>query len=170
MRPRWGSTPRRTDWLTVSFSWLWLELWLIWFWIDDRIYWTLWYRAWLHFTVHCYTHTSVHIYVFTSRCLTAASNGGRSPSSVFPSCPRPQLPASYSNSSEQLNPSGYLTHYQLLLYSCLFRCRCLATGLHATELIHLFLAITIEPVELGMRTLVLGKKVKKVKFSLCLTN
>jgi hypothetical protein len=26
------------------------------FWIDDRIYRTFWHRAWLHFTVHCYTH------------------------------------------------------------------------------------------------------------------
>jgi hypothetical protein len=30
----------------------------------------------------------------TSRCLEAASNGGRSSSSVFPNCPRPQLSAS----------------------------------------------------------------------------
>jgi hypothetical protein len=29
------------------------------FWIDRRIYWTLWYSAWLHFTVHCYTQTAV---------------------------------------------------------------------------------------------------------------
>jgi hypothetical protein len=27
------------------------------FWIDDWIYWTFWYSAWLPFTVHCYTHT-----------------------------------------------------------------------------------------------------------------
>jgi hypothetical protein len=61
-------------------------------WIDDRIYWTLWY-----------THTSVHSHVFISRCSVAASNGGRSPSSGFPNCPRPQLPASHSSSSQRLN-------------------------------------------------------------------
>jgi hypothetical protein len=48
--------------------------------------------------------------VFTNRCLVAASNGGRSPSSGFPNFPGPQLPASNSNSSRQLNPSGYLTN------------------------------------------------------------
>jgi hypothetical protein len=40
------------------------------FWIDDSIYCTLRYSAWLHFTVH--TH------VFTSRCSVAASNDGHS--------------------------------------------------------------------------------------------
>jgi hypothetical protein len=44
------------------------------------------------------------------RCLAAAFNGERSPSSGFPNCPRPQLPASHSNTSQQLNPSGSLTH------------------------------------------------------------
>jgi hypothetical protein len=29
------------------------------FWIDERIYWTLWDCAWLHFTGHCYTRTLV---------------------------------------------------------------------------------------------------------------
>jgi hypothetical protein len=48
--------------------------------------------------------------VFTGRCLVAASNGGRSLSSVFPNCPRSQLPPSHSNSSQPLNPSGSLTH------------------------------------------------------------
>jgi hypothetical protein len=33
--------------------------------------------------------------VHTSRCLVKASNGGRSPHSGFPNCPRPQLPASH---------------------------------------------------------------------------
>jgi hypothetical protein len=42
---------------------------------DDRIYWTLWYSAWLHFTIHYYTHTSVHSHFFISRCSVAASNG-----------------------------------------------------------------------------------------------
>jgi hypothetical protein len=30
-----------------------------------RIYWNLSYGSWLHFTVHCYTHISVHSHVFT---------------------------------------------------------------------------------------------------------
>jgi hypothetical protein len=59
-----------------------------------------------HFTI---THTSVHSHVFTSRCLVAASNGGRSPSSEFLNWPRPQLPTSTSNSSQRLNPSNPLT-------------------------------------------------------------
>jgi hypothetical protein len=83
------------------------------FWIDDRIYWTLWYSAWLLFTVHCYTHTNTP-QCPQSRlhccCLAAASNGGRSPSSGFPKCHRPQVPASHSNSSQRLNPSRPLTH------------------------------------------------------------
>jgi hypothetical protein len=53
------------------------------FWIDDRIYLTLWYSAWLHFTVHYYTQRSVYSHAFTSRCSVAASSGGRFPSSGF---------------------------------------------------------------------------------------
>jgi hypothetical protein len=34
--------------------------------IDDRINWTLWYRAWLQYTVHYYTHTLMHSHVFTA--------------------------------------------------------------------------------------------------------
>jgi hypothetical protein len=37
--------------------------------------------------------------LFHCRCLVAASNGGRSPSSGFPKYPLPQLPASNSDSS-----------------------------------------------------------------------
>jgi hypothetical protein len=29
------------------------------FWIDDRIYWTFWCSAWLHFANHCHKQTSV---------------------------------------------------------------------------------------------------------------
>jgi hypothetical protein len=47
--------------------------------------------------------------VFTSRCLVAASNGGRSPSSGFPNCPLPQLPSSVNNGSQRLNLSCSLT-------------------------------------------------------------
>jgi hypothetical protein len=42
--------------------------------------------------------------------LAAASKGGRSPSSVFPNCPRPQLSTSHTNSSQKLNLSGYLSN------------------------------------------------------------
>jgi hypothetical protein len=39
-------------------------------------------------------NTQIVFSVFISRCLVAASSCGRSPSSGFPNCPRPQLPAS----------------------------------------------------------------------------
>jgi hypothetical protein len=55
-----------------------------------------------------HTRSSQSVTVFTSRCLVAVSNSGRSPSSRFPNCPWSQVPASQSNSS-QLNPSGCLT-------------------------------------------------------------
>jgi hypothetical protein len=54
--------------------------------------------------------SSQSVRVFTNRCLVAASNVERSPSSGFPKCPRPQLPASNSNGSQQLNRSSRLTH------------------------------------------------------------
>jgi hypothetical protein len=54
--------------------------------------------------LHTYTH--VHSHVFTSRCLVAASNGGRSPSSGFLNCT--QLPDSNSNNSQGLNRSSPL--------------------------------------------------------------
>jgi hypothetical protein len=82
-------------------------------WIDDRIYWTLWYSVWLHFTVHRLTHTCTHQCLQSRlhcRCLVAASNNGRSPSSGFPNCPRPHLPASNNNSSQGLIRSSPLTH------------------------------------------------------------
>jgi hypothetical protein len=56
------------------------------------------------------TMSSKSVTVFNIRCLVAASNGGRSPFSGFPICRRPQLPACHSNSSQQLNPSSYLTN------------------------------------------------------------
>jgi hypothetical protein len=33
--------------------------------IDDQIYCILWYIAWLHFTIHYYTRTNIHSYIFT---------------------------------------------------------------------------------------------------------
>jgi hypothetical protein len=65
-------------------------------------------NAWLHFTFHYYTQTSVLSDVFTSRCLAAVSNCGRSLSSGFPNSPWPQPPAS-NNSSQRLSPSSPLT-------------------------------------------------------------
>jgi hypothetical protein len=44
-----------------------------------------------HFNCNYSTHKAFP--VFTSRCLVADSNNGRSPSSGFPNCPRPQLPS-----------------------------------------------------------------------------
>jgi hypothetical protein len=57
-----------------------------------------------------HTHTIVHSHVSTSRFSVAASNGGRPPSSAFPNCPQPQLPASNSNSSQRLNRSCPVTN------------------------------------------------------------
>jgi hypothetical protein len=48
--------------------------------------------------------------VFASRCLVAASNSGRSPSSEFPNCPRARLPISHTNSSQLLSLSSALSH------------------------------------------------------------
>jgi hypothetical protein len=48
--------------------------------------------------------------MFPGPFLVAASNGGHSPYSEFPNYPRPQLPASHSNSSQRLNRSSPLTH------------------------------------------------------------
>jgi hypothetical protein len=81
------------------------------FWIDDRIYWVLWYSEWLHITADRYTHTGDHSQVFISRCCVTVSNGGCSPSYAFPNCPRPQPPASNSNSSQRLNLSSSLTDW-----------------------------------------------------------
>jgi hypothetical protein len=80
-------------------------------WIDDQIYWTLSHSTWardytLQFTI---THTdSCPQSCLHCHCLVAASNGGLSPSSVFPNHSQPQLPASNSNSSQQLNHSSSL--------------------------------------------------------------
>jgi hypothetical protein len=69
-----------------------------------------WYNSLLLIHTHTHTHISVYSHVFTSRCLVGASNSGHPPSSGFPNCPRPQLPASHSNSSQQLSPSCSLTN------------------------------------------------------------
>jgi hypothetical protein len=81
-------------------------------WIGDGIYWTLWYRAWLHFKfTMTLTHTILHSHVVTSRCSVAASNGKCSPYSWFPNYPRTQLPASNSNNSRELYSKNPLTDW-----------------------------------------------------------
>jgi hypothetical protein len=57
-----------------------------------------------------HNRSSQSITLCTSRCLIASSNSGRSPSFGFLKCPWPQLSVPHSNSSQQLNPSGYLTN------------------------------------------------------------
>jgi hypothetical protein len=57
------------------------------------------------------TNFSQFATVSTSRCLLVTSNGGRSTYSGFPNYPRPQLPATNSNSSQYLNCSS-LTNLQ----------------------------------------------------------
>jgi hypothetical protein len=57
-----------------------------WAWICNKIYSAL---ATRNYTVLTVLHTRSSQRVFTSRCLVAASNGGRSPSSGFPNCLRP---------------------------------------------------------------------------------
>jgi hypothetical protein len=82
-------------------------------WIGNWIHLTLWYSAWLQFTFHCYTHThiSVHVHVFTSRCLIAASTGGRFLFSAFPNCLRSQLPVFTATAHNNWTPVLiYFTH------------------------------------------------------------
>jgi hypothetical protein len=93
-------------WSTVTFMECDYRRVLDW-WPDN---WTVWYSAWIHFTVHYYTHTdtSVHSDVFTNRCLVAASNGERYPSSRFPKSPLSQILGSHNSSSQRLNLSSSL--------------------------------------------------------------
>jgi hypothetical protein len=82
-------------------------------WIGNWIYWTLFDTArdyTLQFTA-IHTKCPQSVTVSASRCLVAASNGGRSPSSEFPNFPLPQLPASNSNNAQRLNCSSPLTHW-----------------------------------------------------------
>jgi hypothetical protein len=68
--------------------------------------------VWSDYTLHIiHTQTSVlSLLVSTSCCFVAVSNGNRSTSSGFLNSPRPQLPASDSNTSQWLSPSSSLTH------------------------------------------------------------
>jgi hypothetical protein len=56
-----------------------------------------------------HARSSQSLTVFTSRCSITASNSRFSPFPGFQNCPRPQLPAYNSNSSQPLNPSCLLT-------------------------------------------------------------
>jgi hypothetical protein len=67
----------------------------------------------LKITVTTYSTHNVFL-VFLSRCFVAASKGGCSHSSGFMNCPRPQLPASNSNSSQGLDVSSSLIHQPTL--------------------------------------------------------
>jgi hypothetical protein len=68
-----------------------------WVWIDIRIYCTL-KQLVTPLDESLWDTTGFHgVTVFTSRCLLAASKHGRSLSSRFPNCPRPQLSASHGN-------------------------------------------------------------------------
>jgi hypothetical protein len=68
----------------------------------------VWIGNWIYCTlIQLVNYTSQIIIMHTrpsqsvtvaSRCLVAASNGGRFHSSRFPNCPRPRLPTSSSNS------------------------------------------------------------------------
>jgi hypothetical protein len=70
-------------------------------WIRNRIYWTLTlvttnnYDSLELHTPKITVGTAYIFSIFTSRCLVAVSNSGRSSSSAFPECTRPQLPASH---------------------------------------------------------------------------
>jgi hypothetical protein len=56
--------------------------------------------------------------VFTSRCLAAASKGGRSPTMGYQTISVPQLPTSNSNSSQRPNCSSFLTDHQFTSLHC----------------------------------------------------
>jgi Trk-type K+ transport system membrane component len=83
-------------------------------WISDWIYGTLWYSAWLRFTIHCLTHTSIHTHAQTHTYTSVHSHVFVAVADIpLPLCsqniPVPQLPASNSNSSQGLNGSSPLT-------------------------------------------------------------
>jgi hypothetical protein len=57
-----------------------------------------------------HTRSSQSDTIFTSRCLVAAFNYGRSLSCGLPNCPQPQLHASHGSSSQQLDRRSSQTH------------------------------------------------------------
>jgi hypothetical protein len=81
-------------------------------WIGNRLYCTLTLVTTNNYA-RDYRKYSTHkvLSVFGGWSLVTASNGGSSRSSGFPNGPCPQSPAPLSNSSRQLHPSRYITHY-----------------------------------------------------------
>jgi hypothetical protein len=77
-------------------------------WIGNQIYWTLQHTTHDYTSQITVTQTSV---LSLLQSPLATFNGGRSPSSGFPNCPRPQLPDPITNSSQGLNFSNFLTHW-----------------------------------------------------------
>jgi hypothetical protein len=59
--------------------------------------------------------------VFISHCLVAASNSGRSPSSGFPNCPHPQLPASQFSQLQLSTDSTNYFQSQSHIYDTTYR-------------------------------------------------
>jgi hypothetical protein len=73
--------------------------------------WLDWWMDLLDSLPQCVTTLRSSMFMSLVRCLVADSKGWYFPSSRFPNCPRPQLPASSSKSSQQLNPSSSLTNF-----------------------------------------------------------
>jgi hypothetical protein len=63
-------------------------------------------------------HVKTSQFIFNNCFLVAASNGGRSPSSVFPNCPRAQLSAFHLSQLQLLTDSTTTE----LLVSCFIAC------------------------------------------------
>jgi hypothetical protein len=67
----------------------------------------------LFYTLHRSLQDTLGLLILlqSSPLLGSGFNDGHSLSSGFPHCPRPQLPASHSNISQQLNPSSSKDHF-----------------------------------------------------------
>jgi hypothetical protein len=81
------------DWLTID--WVWIGNWNYWTHTESNYEWLRQSQWFIYFKDQCNYSTHKVVSVFNSRCLVAASNDGRSPSSWLRNCPRPQLPASH---------------------------------------------------------------------------
>jgi hypothetical protein len=72
------------------------------FWIEDRIHWTLWYSAWLHFSVHSYTDTLVPT---VTSSLPLLGNGFQRRTLTFLSFPELSSTSATSFKHQQLTTS-----------------------------------------------------------------